>query len=383
MPDSNVTNFLFAVWGESFIDKFAALTMATLLSPGNLPALARSHRLHLMFYTDRESAGYLRDRTIPLTAFASLSITAFEDTMVDGRNAADSAAALSGPAVKHELERQVTFHAIDAVLDRREGDTLFIIPSDLVASDGSIARAQAILDRGADAVAPPVLRLAGEAPMWTESQLRAGIDHLAICQSLPESFQHITRDCIATSPNFTQYPASILWPVGEEGYVCRTFFPLTLAFKPRAGCRRYESSIDYDFLLNLIADPGEIHVPASSAEICVLKVSNETYMRHAPKPRQLRGAALAHFLLTETNKAHRGLIGQPFRLLRRAGGELDEAAWTHTETQSGQFLDSAYAALDQIVEQVPKDTPGLTQSVKSHFGGLADYLSPMRRPGIG
>ena len=370
---------LFAVWGEAFIDKFATLTMASLLSPGNLPALSRTRRVRLMFYTDRESAAYLRDRMTPLTAHAEMTVAIFEDTVVDGRNVADNVASLHGPAIKHELERLVTFHALDTILDGGEGSTLFVVPSDLAASDGSFARAQAALDDGAEAIAPPVLRLVEDRCGFTADQLRSGLDGAALCRGLPDAFQHITGKCIATSESFSGYPATILWPVGDEGFVCRTFFPLTLAFKPRLACRRYDSSIDYDFLLNLVSEPDRIHVPASSAEICAFKVSSGAYMQQAPRPNHLRHAGLAHFMLTETNKAHRSLFARPYRLLKKSPSGISGDEWTRVESESGAFMENAYGLIDQIVEKLPPDTPGLAQSVKSHFGGLDGYLSPMRR----
>lgn len=376
------TYMLFAVWGERFIDKFASLTMASLLSPGNLPSMSRTHRIQLIFYTDRASAAYLNDRMTPLSAYAEISIATFEDTHVDGRIVADGVAALDGPAVKHELERLVTFHALDTILDHGDNNTLFIVPSDLAASDGTFSRAQILLDNGAEAVAPPVLRISEEKFGLTETQFRAGVDDVAICQGLPDAFQHITRSCIATSQSFTEYPATILWPVQNEGFVCRTFFPLTLAFKPRNAQRRYDSSIDYDFLLNLASDPQKIHIPASSAEICALKISSSAYMQQVPQNHPLRGPALSHFMLTETNKAHRSLFSRTYRLLQRPQSELNVQEWDYTESESGLFADSAYDFVDKIVEKVPKDTPGLAQSIKSHFGTLEDYLSPMRRPAI-
>jgi hypothetical protein len=374
---------LFAVWGEAFIDKFAGLTMASLLSPGNLPALSRTHRVRLMFYTDRESEPYLWDRMTPLTAHADMTVATFEDTVVDGRNVADGVASLRGPAVKHELERLVTFHALDTILDHGEGSTLFVVPSDLAASDGSFAHAQAALDGGAEAVAPPVLRLVEDRCGFTAAQLRSGVDGAAICLGLPDAFQHITRSCIATSESFSEYPASVLWPVGEEGFVCRTFFPLTLAFKPRLACRRYDSSIDYDFLLNLVPDPARIHISASSAEICAMKVSSGTYMQQEQQANRLRPAGLAHFMLTETNKAHRNLFARSYSLLKKPLPGISESEWTRVESESGAFVDDAYRLIDQIVDKLPPDTPGLAQSVTSHFGGLDDYLSPMRRQAAG
>lgn len=379
MAVSKIATFQFVVWGEAFIDNFVDLTMASLLSPANLPQLANSHDLRLLFYTDRASVAYLQECTKPLTDFATLSIMTFEDTAVDGRMIVDTAEGLSGPGVKHEIERQATFHAIDTVLAEAGGEDLYAIPTGFVASDGSISRAQALLDAGARAVAPPVLRLDGDKLNWSPDALRAGLDHLTLGADLPEAFQHITRTSIATSEVFTEYPASILWPAGDEGFVCRTFFPLTLAFKPTMACCRFDSTIDYEYLLNLVDDPAEIHVPRSSAEIAIFKVSSESYMQGAAEPRQLRGGALVHFLLTETNKAHRGLISQPYRLATRPVDASSEIIWQNCERESAQFLDNVYALLDQVLPSLPESTPGLSQSIKSHFGEMSDYLSPMRR----
>ena len=51
-----------------------------------------------------------------------------------------------------------------------------------------------------------------------------------------------------------------------------------------------------------------------------------------------------------------------------------------TEMESLRFSNDSYAFIDEIIRKVPEDTLGLKQSLRSHFGGLDEYLSPMVRP---
>ena len=156
-------------------------------------------------------------------------------------------------------------------------------------------------------------------------------------------------------------------------------FPLTLAFKPRSSCRRFYSTIDYDYLLNLVDDPEDIYIPESSEEVFVCKASDDSYMSQTGAPRRLTLSRYVHFILTETNKAHRALVSRPYKIYKRSGNELTIEDWIKTEAESGDFIDGAYKSLSESIKELPKDTPGLAQSVASHFGPLEDFLSPMRQ----
>ncbi len=373
-------------WEALFIEKFAAFAMRTLLSRGNLPALAARAQVRIQLFTDRASCAYFLERTQPLARIAEILPHTFEETRVDARTIADSVASLRGAKLKHEIDRLTQFYSIDAALEAGDDVTLFLINHDLLVADGALTRAHETIEAGAEAVAPPVLRLSlersglrAERFLVAPEEAETGLSAEAICRSMPENLHHITRDSIAAGDRFTAYPATVLWPVARQGFLCRTFFPHPFAFRPNARCRRFDSTIDYDFLLRLASSTEAVRVPGNSRELFVCKLTSDGYMADKPVTGRLALGPMAHFILTETNKAHRNLVSQPYRLFAVGPGEEDEDAWAMAERQSADFLDRAYALCDRARSELPADTPGLRVSIASHFGPLDAYLSPGRR----
>lgn len=378
------TNVLLMAWGGPFVEKLAAFTLPTLSSRRNLPALAAEREIRFLLYTDRASRADFVARVRPLETFGEIALSLFEETVVDGRTIAEAADGLSGPALKHEIERQVQFDAIDTTLRDGAGDTLFFFPQDMVVADGSLPALQAMIDDGAEGVALPTLRLSAEACRLPAEDPRArgevGILARELCAGMPDNLHPTTRRCFVDCPAFTAYPASIVWPVGSRGWLCRTFFPTPVAMVPNPGCRRFDSTIDYDFLLNMVSSPDRVRIPRSSDDAMGCKVTTERYLESAPEPKRLSLATLAHFILAETNRAHRAIFDQPYRLVRDGDGDDSDAVWHQAEAMSAQIADAAYRAVDSFPDILP-DSPQLQAALASHFGGLDAYLSPMRRGG--
>ena len=373
------TNILIVAWDREFIDKFARLTLPCLMAKGNLPGLAKTRTVRILLHTDNASRAYFLECLEPLRRFAEIQVHSFEDTTVDGTTIEAASIGLNAGARKHEIDRLSQFHAIDLSLDDEDETTLFILNPDMLIADGAMRNAQGMIDGGAEVVATPTLRLSTE---------RLGLDPARdgapnardICNLLPTDFHPTTRNCLADSDTFTPYPATILWRVEEQGWLCRTFFPLPLAFRPTARCRRFGSTIDYDFALNMASTPEKIAIPRSSDDVLVCKCTTEDYLSTDPQPSQFRRNGLAHFLLVETNRAHRTIAAQPFRLVKRGEeNEAEEALWNIAESQTAEILDTGYATVDKLIEELPPDTPDLQTAIRSHFGGIEEFLSPMRR----
>ena len=356
------TNIVLAVWDEPFVDKFVTYSMGSMLHPDNVPALTARREVRLQLFTDRASEAYFCDRAAALLNFVDLDVFTFEDTVVDGRTIAEAIAPLEGPTVKHEVERLAQFHAIDTTLAQDGDNSIFLIGADSLLFEGSFGYAQDLLDRGAEVVATPFLRLAMDAFVRGDSA------HL----------HPVTRSWIADSDRFTTYPSTIMWPVRDLGYVCHTFFPVPIAFKPTPRCTRFDRTIDYDFAVQMASDPSAIATPRTSQEFLFCKLTTEDYLANEASENKLTVTRITHFLLTETNQAHRALVSQPYRILGSEGTEGAEELWAAVETHAAQFIDQAYALRDAVIEKLPPDTPGLQQSIEAHFGPIENYQRPPR-----
>ena len=283
-----------ALWGEAFVDKFARFSMRTQLSPGNLPQLGAHGDVHYLIYTDASSLPALQACESALSAYAHVTFLTFGDTVVDHRSIADGIAAVSQSARKHEVNRLTEFHAIDTCLCDDRDTVLFLIDSDFLFADGSMAAAMRAIEAGARVVAVPTIRLSMElAGPWLAEHLGAmdgrmdGLSARQLCTDLPAGFHHTMRSAIVTSESFTGYPSTMLWPVSDAGFVCRSYFPHPFAFVPTARCTRFDSMIDYDFALQAWSETGATHMPSGSDEIAVFKLTTDNYLETGDEPGNL------------------------------------------------------------------------------------------------
>ncbi|MEO5373395.1 MAG: hypothetical protein H7840_03855 [Alphaproteobacteria bacterium] len=376
-----IVHFVQTVWGEEFIGKWAAFSLRTQLAAGNIPRLATEHDIVYHLYTDRASLALAWQASAPLRAWAEVQMHAFETTLVDGRTMAAAVEGLPPATFKHEINRLSEFHLIDASLARGGDPVIMLTDSDMLFSVGSFWEAVSLIAAGRKVVGLPGLRLSMERLAWraesflaTDEELRHGLDPRTLVAALAGGAHPATEGCVVTSDAFTDYPAQILWPVGDEGFVCRAFFIHPLAFVPNPRCRRFDSTIDYDFSLAAWGGPDDIVLPGS-AQVMMCKYSAMRHFTYCPTARRFSIGELAHFLLSATNRAHRRLVSMPVRL--RLGGSEEE--WLRVEAESAAVMDQAYALVDRAVEELPPDTPGLAICRRSHFGPLSEFLSPQRQ----
>ncbi|MDP6388494.1 MAG: hypothetical protein QF654_01205 [Alphaproteobacteria bacterium] len=305
------TNIVLAVWDEQFVDKFVTYSMGALLHPNNVPALAARREVRFKLFTDRASEAYFRERAAALLKFVDLDVFTFEDTVVDGRTIAEAIAPLEGPTIKHEVEMLAQFHTIDIAMAQGGHSSIFPISADSLLFEGSFGYAQDLLDGGAEVVVTPFLRLAMDA------FIRGEQEHL----------HPVTRSWIANSDRFTNYPSTIMWPVRDLGYVCHTFFPIPIAFKPTPRCTRFERTIDYDFAVQMASEASVIAAPRNSQEFLLCKLTTEDYLADEAPENKLTVTQITHFLLTETNQAHRTLVSRPYRIYGPEGTKGAEELW--------------------------------------------------------
>ena len=376
----NRTNIFVAAWDEKYIKKFSDFTVPGLISKNNLPALSAERNLRFLFYTDKKSFEFFQDRIKILEQYGECCFHLFEDTMQDGVTIADRASSFVGPTYKHEIERYSQFHAIDKTLETGGTETLFFIPNDLLMTDGSMAYAQSKIDKGASSVLLPLLRLSFEASQSILNNFsKNGYMAKEICQNLQSILHPVSQRSFANSNEFINYPSAIIWPVDEIGWVARSFFPYLFASQPRTACRRFDSTMDYDYALNLRTSSGKIVIPKHSEEAFVAKVTTEEYLKIESKPNQLNLASLAHFILAETNHAHREIVFQPYRISGNKHVNFSTANWLEIEQKSLNFLNKVYKFLEVLRHELPADSIEGQAAIRSHFGDLSGYLSPMRR----
>ncbi|MBT5810367.1 MAG: hypothetical protein HOI19_08320, partial [Rhodospirillaceae bacterium] len=169
------------------------------------------------------------------------------------------------------------------------------------------------------------------------------------------------------------YPSQMSWPV-PDGLLCRTFFPHPVAMIPNPDCRRWESTIDYDFILHCYPDPRDIEMFTDGASVTICKLTSDAYLEGQMTRGPLQLDTLADFLLSSTNEAHRPFAEQAVRY----AADPDNPTLDLAETESGRLLADMYEYRQTLLDGMDESDPVKGLVVRSHFGPIEAYLSPQR-----
>src|SRR4029079_10593639 len=127
---------LVAVWGTSFTSQFLEISLPTLLSPGNLPALTEALPCKLIFLTSSTDAADLKDHAAIhyLRSVCDVEFSVIDD-LITGDNYSTTITLAYVRAVRA---------AGDAMLDT----CFFFMISDYIVADGSLANVLARMQAG-------------------------------------------------------------------------------------------------------------------------------------------------------------------------------------------------------------------------------------------
>lgn len=282
LPDAPSTpTFTFelicVVWGTRYANTLTNLTLPALLAPSNLPSLFASHRIHVVIYTDPETAPLIH---------SCWSVEALYDIAqtVEIREI-ERTDAISGP-IAQTYSFLCRCHQL-AIQASRPDAVLLFINADTIYAAGAMARLPSILRAGyrtvelvtprglLEAIAPKLHALAG--PQRT-------ID-VASRPLLRLVFEHphpITRAHFFANDDSLLVPDNLYWSLVDKGIVakCTHFHPL-LVF-PRIRDGRFYGTIDHDFVQNSGIRRNERYYVCDSNEICAIELSARTHTQDFP-----------------------------------------------------------------------------------------------------
>lgn len=370
-------HFIVAVWDKPFIDKFVDFTLGSQCLPGNLPRLSAQTKVHYHLYTNAASADYLKSKTACLDPFAAVTIYRFEDTVFEGETIANRLSPYDGATFKNLLNQISVFHQLDILAATAPDAIVFIGDSDIVFSDGALCEMYECLAAGRKAVAAPTIRISQEK---AEPELRRHLSTASLSArdlgTLIARHPHIaTTNSFFADGDMPAYPVQMIWPIGPDALLCRAFFLHPMAMRLNPDCRRWESTIDYDFVLNCYPNPGDIEIFTDGGTATICKLSTDSYLEGQLQRSPCTLDLLADFLLVSTNELHRTFAERPVRY-----GQLDNPDhWQRVEQQTGDILKQAYAHRAHLLDQMPADDPIKQLVVRSHFGDITQFLSPQKR----
>ena len=244
--------FVTALWGDWHRNTFLDANLPTMLSPGNLPALAAGFDCEYLVYTTPQDAlkmagnrAFQRLRSIVPVAFKLFTPSKTKSIF----------------SLHHKIWRAATDHA------RRLGAFILLMPPDVAWADGSFRGLRSAFASGKRAIFMTYPRVVSETivPAFAERFPRNADEAMVIPAKdmMALAITHIhplmaAYDRVAT--HFPIHPEMILWPIEGDGFLLRLLARELFCFEPG----RY--ALNAQSLLAQMPPDSEIHVFRDSRE---------------------------------------------------------------------------------------------------------------------
>jgi tetratricopeptide (TPR) repeat protein len=265
-----------AVWGEKHIKLFLEYSLASLLSPNNLPALAAEYDVHIALFT--AEADVARFKAHPLyrraEKYARFHFIRYDDYLLACARSSDEQ--LANP-VKFALMSCAHYVALEA--GRRLDADILSLGADNVVNDGFLRNASALLKRDPGVLAVPGYRLEA-AKILPEVDRRFRNKNQILHIPSPDFagllYDFMPKACFTNARNFTRFPLFLCWRVDGEGLLVHANHYMPCIIRGRYLKGPVELSIDPldgRFLERNLSDLSKIHVVTNS-DLCLFDAAD-------------------------------------------------------------------------------------------------------------
>lgn len=256
------------VWGDAFIEKFMNYHVASLLAPGNIPALARRRRvIHSIVTTDADRAKIVAHPVFKrLSQSAEVVFTCFPEKFLE------------------RCERdQYNFYHFYGLLDHQSvflaaalHAELYLLPVDIVLSQDSLKNLGRHLDQGVDGCAVACMECE-PVPLraWLDGKPRGAGHELVLppgelfeaAIALPDAY---ARSLVMNAENqsFCRHARELIWP-HPDGLAVHSVFMHPLALSARLMSRPFHpqhENVDYALLPRLLQGDAKLKVLQDARE---------------------------------------------------------------------------------------------------------------------
>jgi hypothetical protein len=235
--------FLTAVWGKTYIARFASLSLPSFLAPGNLPALAQATDLEVVIMTRHDDIEYFENHATfrKLLAICPVRFVEIDDLITTK---------VYGVTLTLAYARPVIACGPDML------DTHFVfMNADFVLADGSLRALCKHILANRSIVLGPSFRATAEA---VEPLLESAIDSSSGALSIPPrqlaalSLPHPHPTTIAKTLNqdfcHSRQPNQFFWQVDEQTILGRYYLIFMLCLKPERIITTINGFCDYSFV---------------------------------------------------------------------------------------------------------------------------------------
>lgn len=238
-----------AVWGKAYIDQFAKLSLASLLSVENLPALESDHDLELVLLTGIDDVAFFDDLPLiqEVKKIAKVSYVFIDDLIVHGL---------------YSVTLTLSYFRAVKKFEALVPDVHFIFwNSDFVLAEGSLKNLGARLRAGQKLImtgtlraqSPEADRILAALPRQTNGALQVGSrDLVGIALSLPQ--QHHIAKTINQNNAWSGVPSQMFWRLKSGGLIGRFFQAFMLCLTPTRVPEAINGPCDYSFMPEFCPD---------------------------------------------------------------------------------------------------------------------------------
>lgn len=342
-------HFTVVFWGVQHRRYFLDLLVASLLAPGNIPALEGREHCRFLICTTRADWDALQDE-FQFRQLSALIAPVFVE--MDPPRPDDNKMLVMSRG--HAKLTQLAFEA------RANG--VFVTP-DLVLSDGSVAALQRRAREGYDVVLCGALRFAYEgciADMQAIGALRRDAPLAISGRALMGiALRHLHSETLGfewDADHFTDYPIAAFWRVPDgSGIVlhCFSWAPLLVNYAALSShdASAFEAwTLDGDYVhANFGADRARVHVVADSDEIGLVSFTKESELSHPLRPFWATGIPVLDQPLKISNlrDVYASAVMDPLKrrifpqAVRWHGGDVAPSTWAPVERRARAIIDVA------------------------------------------
>jgi hypothetical protein len=350
------------VWGQPFADNFAHYICAALLSPNNLPELAKRYSVHVVVFTTVETENHLAADPLfaRLADYATVRFVRYTEKQI---SYAKRMEAHYGHEEVFYSRRSLAFYyarnckfalmscvhyvalaagrATDALVSCKVADTML--------NDGALTLIAARLQGGADAVLINCLQMDGEV-LRSLLERTCRRDDGALQISSDECarivVEHLPEYNFVDANDLPRTRLRICWRVGAEGILIHANHYHPIGMRPKAFAHPLQLTIDpidSRFVDRSSLEMNRIHLVQDASIVGMSLEDDDSLPEQLEHGEALQIADVAFWLWGYWGR----LRGAFFRLPLRLGSTTSGAEWTRVETAAARVVD---AIVDQATQ---------------------------------
>jgi hypothetical protein len=356
---------LVPVWGTAYTSQFLEISLPTLLSPGNLPALAKALPCKVVFLTSSVDAEDLSDHAAIhyLRTVCDVEIGLIDDLIT---------------AHNHSVTITLAYaRAVRATGDAMLDTCFFFMISDYIVADGSLANVLTRMQAGYSGAVAGNFQVVEESARESFFKTFDSGKSSMIVRSrelMRWALDHLHPMTLANMVNFplcrTTHTNRLFWRFDDNTLIGRFYLMHMICIRPEVTDFVVGSSCDYSFIPEMCPS-GNVHVLTDSDEYLVIEMQKRAHERNFVRLGGTRMKAVAASLaewttVTHRLNAHSAVIFHAVDLFP----ELDSAI-----AESGKYVD----AIERLLRppQPHRNHPYWLAAMAAHEWEIAQQDSPM------